>query len=147
MLIRDRCGSAVSVPSAQEVYPVRAGAAVGRSVFVSLCLGGGFSWLRVLVARRNNLGNLRNLWMKKVSVSSAANLTSPCHEQKSLIYGLAALMHLLHFPARRDPSWRLGKEFQQSQFTENGVKVFGNAGDLDFQTFTFHLQTPQSDGL
>ncbi len=84
MLIRDRCGSAVSVPSAQEVYPVRAGAAVGRSVFVSLCLGGGFSWLRVLVARRNNLGNLRNLWMKKVSVSSAANKTPPLTSAASL---------------------------------------------------------------
>ena len=81
------------------------------------------------------------------SILVSPSLTSPCHEQKSLIYGLAALMHLLHFPARRDPSRRLGKEFQQSQFTENGVKVFGNAGDLDFQTFTFHLQTPQSDRL
>ena len=75
----------------------------------------------------------------------AVNLTSPSHEQKALIYGPSAIMHLLH--STRCPSRRLRKEFQQPQFTENGVKVSGNAGNLDFQTLTFHLQTPQSDGL
>ena len=74
-----------------------------------------------------------------------ANLTSPCHERKALIYGLSAVMHLLH--STRCPSRRLGKEFQHPQFTKNGVEVLGNAGDLDFQAFTVHLQAPQPDGL
>ena len=73
------------------------------------------------------------------------SLTSPCHERKALIYGLPAVMHLLH--STRCPSRRLGKDFQQPQFTKNGVEVPGNAGDLDFQAFTVHLQSPQPDGL
>ena len=88
---------------------------------------------------------VRNVLRQIDSPGTAVTLTSPRHERKSLIYGLSAVMHLLH--STRGPSRRLGKEFQQSQFTENGIEVFGNAGDLDFQTFTVHLQTPQADGL